>query len=399
MEKMKDLKDLLKHEVMDLYSAEEQIIEALPKMMEKATDPALKKALREHLNVTEKQKTRLDKVKSLLREKGEPAEDENKGFLSGLFGGGGHKCKGTQGLIEEGEKIMGEDMNPEVMDAAIIASAQKIEHYEICGYGTAKAFAKELGLTEVAGLLDQTLNEEYDADDLLTAMAVGRLNEEAEEADKTANRNRSRNGATRSNSNGMNNRSKTTASAPAKKSASSAKSSSTNRSTAKAAKKAALKRLLLKVVLQTEVVQKLLRKLPLKKLLLKAVRVKHLQKKVHQPLKKLQARAVQNEEGNSYYYKQPLSERAVFLCVIFSNNQIKMEDFVINVTQIEELQTIKDINALNRIFTKAKTTIVGGAAVRLIRKEYDGTSNQFDVLDTEEQLADYRKSVFKYLTS
>jgi ferritin-like metal-binding protein YciE len=183
MEKMKDLKDLLKHEVMDLYSAEEQIIEALPKMIDKAKDPALKKALREHLNVTEKQKTRLDKVQQLLREKGEAAPFEKKGFLSGLFGGGGQKCKGTQGLIEEGEKIMGEDMNAEVMDAAIIASAQKIEHYEICGYGTAKAFALELKLNNVAELLDQTLNEEYTADNLLTKMAVGRLNQEAEEAD------------------------------------------------------------------------------------------------------------------------------------------------------------------------------------------------------------------------
>ncbi len=183
MEKMKDLKDLLKHEVMDLYSAEEQIIEALPKMIDKARDPALKKALREHLNVTQKQKARLDKVQQLLREKGEELPAEKKGFLSGLFGGGGHKCKGTQGLIEEGEKIMGEDMNTEVMDAAIIASAQKIEHYEICGYGTAKAFALELKLNNVAELLDQTLNEEYSADNLLTKMAVGRLNQEAEQAD------------------------------------------------------------------------------------------------------------------------------------------------------------------------------------------------------------------------
>ncbi len=187
MEKMKDLKDLLKHEVMDLYSAEEQIIEALPKMIDKARDPALKKALREHLNVTQKQKARLDKVQQLLREKGEELPAEKKGFLSGLFGGGGHKCKGTQGLIEEGEKIMGEDMNTEVMDAAIIASAQKIEHYEICGYGTAKAFALELKLNNVAQLLNETLDEEYEADNLLTKMAVGRLNQEAELADSKKN--------------------------------------------------------------------------------------------------------------------------------------------------------------------------------------------------------------------
>jgi hypothetical protein len=114
-------------------------------------------------------------------------DGEDKGLFGRLFGGAGHKCKGTQGLIEEGEKVMGEDMNPEVMDAAIIASSQKIEHYEICGYGTAKAFALELGLTEIARLLDQTLNEEYAADNRLTAMAVGRLNQQAETADGAAN--------------------------------------------------------------------------------------------------------------------------------------------------------------------------------------------------------------------
>lgn len=186
MEKMKDLRDLLHHEVMDLASAEEQIIAALPKMIEKAGDPALKTALREHLRVTEEQKKRLDKVHGLLHG-GKAPEGEDKGLFGRLFGGASHKCKGTQGLIEEGEKVMGEDMNPEVMDAAIIASAQKIEHYEICGYGTAKAFALELGLTEVARLLDQTLNEEYEADDRLTAMAVGRLNKEAETAEAAGN--------------------------------------------------------------------------------------------------------------------------------------------------------------------------------------------------------------------
>lgn len=183
---MKDLKDLLKHEVMDLYSAEEQIIEALPKMIKKANDPALKNALQDHLTVTENQKQRLDKVQSLLREQGEETPAEKKGFLSGLFGGGAHKCKGTQGLIEEGEKVMGENMNPEVMDAAIISCAQKIEHYEICGYGTAKAFALELNLNEAAQLLDETLNEEYEADDRLTEMAVGRLNKHAEGANDAA---------------------------------------------------------------------------------------------------------------------------------------------------------------------------------------------------------------------
>jgi len=194
MEKMIDLKDLLKHEVLDLYSAEEQIIKAMPAMIEKAKDSTLKKALEEHLRITEKQKTRLDKIKQKLGE-GEKSDDngsgEGKGFFSSLFGGGSQKCKGMEGLITEGEKVMGEKMTPEVLDAAIIASAQKIEHYEICGYGTARAFARELNMGEVAELLEETLKEEYEADDRLTDLAVGRLNEEAEDA-KEPGKNRRR---------------------------------------------------------------------------------------------------------------------------------------------------------------------------------------------------------------
>ena len=174
-----NLEDLLKHEIMDLYSAEEQIIEALPKMIENANNGELKNALSNHLKVTKTQKSRLDQVKKLL---GTPDEDgEEKGFFSRLFSGS-EKCKGTEGLIEEGEKMMGEDMSPEVMDAAIIASAQKIEHYEIASYGTARAFARELNLPKVVALLEETLNEEYNSDDLLTSLAVGRLNTKAEMA-------------------------------------------------------------------------------------------------------------------------------------------------------------------------------------------------------------------------
>jgi ferritin-like metal-binding protein YciE len=202
MEKMKDLKDLLIHEVQDLYSAEEQIIEALPLMIEKAKDTKLVNALKEHLKVTEQQKTRLDEVRQLLV--GEPQDDEsrateNKGFFGGFFGinSGKQVCRGMQGLIEEGQKVMGEDMSPKVMDAAIIASAQKIEHYEICGYGTARAYARELNLGDVAERLEETLDEEYEADDLLTDLAVGGLNEEAEMGDlrRTGSRSGNRKGA------------------------------------------------------------------------------------------------------------------------------------------------------------------------------------------------------------
>ena len=182
MEKMNDLKALLEHEIHDLVSAEEQIIEAMPAMIEKAQNAGLKKALQQHLAVTEKQRTRLDKVQSLLN-KGQKNEEE-KGFLSGLFEkiGGGEKCKGMEGIITEGQKIMKADMNAEVMDAAIIACSQKIEHYEICGYGTLKAYARELNLKEVESLLEETLNEEYEADNLLTKLALGDINEMAENA-------------------------------------------------------------------------------------------------------------------------------------------------------------------------------------------------------------------------
>jgi ferritin-like metal-binding protein YciE len=189
MEKMISLNDLLKHEVMDLYSAEEQIIEALPAMIEKAKNTNLKKALQEHLKITEQQKKRLDKVQQLMDDnKGDEESqsgDEKKGFFSRLFNGsnGKEKCKGMEGLIDEGQKIMSEDISPEALDAAIIASAQKIEHYEISGYGTAKAYAGELKLNEVQNLLQETLDEEYEADDRLTELALKRINLDAEKAD------------------------------------------------------------------------------------------------------------------------------------------------------------------------------------------------------------------------
>lgn len=185
---MNDLKDLLKHEIEDLYSVEEQILEALPKMIEMASHPDLKKALNEHLKITEQHKARLDKIQKTLNA-GE--QGKKKGFLSGLFSGK-QTCKGMQGIIEEGNKIMSADISTEALDAAIIASAQKVEHYEICGYGTAKSFAKELGMEAIAKQLEQTLNEEYEADVLLTQLAEARINIEAEsgEASSSSTRNK-----------------------------------------------------------------------------------------------------------------------------------------------------------------------------------------------------------------
>jgi len=180
MEKMNDLQDLLKHEIEDLQSVEDQIIEALPKMIDKANNPDLKKALSEHLKVTEQHKVRLEKIMKNIGSGNEESNGKKKGILGGIFSGGKHVCKGMKGIIEEGEKIMGTDISPEALDAAIIASAQKVEHYEICGYGTARTFARQLGMEQIARQLEQTLNEEYAADDLLTNLAVIEVNEEAE---------------------------------------------------------------------------------------------------------------------------------------------------------------------------------------------------------------------------
>ena len=173
-----NLRNLLEHEIEDLYSAEEQIIEALPAMAESATNRELKKALKEHLRITKEQKRRLDQVKKALRK--DSGEAGDAGFLERMFGGGGTKCKGMEGLIKEGQKVLNEDMEPSVKDAAIIASSQKIEHYEISGYGTAKAYAKQLGLREIERILATTLKEEYTADKMLNALALSTVNLKAE---------------------------------------------------------------------------------------------------------------------------------------------------------------------------------------------------------------------------
>ena len=181
MNKIIDLKDLLRHEILDLYSAEEQIIDGLPAMIEKATDPKLKEALTNHLEVTKIHKDRLDKIKETIMNADDA--EENTGFFSSLFGGSNTAtCKGVEGLIKEAEKMMNQDMTSEAMDAAIIGAAQKIEHYEIAGYGTVRAYASELNLDLIKAELAKTLKEEYDADDSLTKIAVGRVNPDAEDA-------------------------------------------------------------------------------------------------------------------------------------------------------------------------------------------------------------------------
>jgi len=159
---MDSLRKLYVDELKDLYSAEKQILQALPKMVKKASNDKLKKAFEEHLRVTEKQVERLDRIFEKL---GKAAR--------------GKKCKGMEGLLEEGKEMMQEDMEPEVMDAALIAAAQRVEHYEMAGYGTVRTYAQLLGEDEQAKLLQQTLDEEGDADKLLSQLAESEINVEA----------------------------------------------------------------------------------------------------------------------------------------------------------------------------------------------------------------------------
>jgi len=177
MDKMTDLRTLLRHDVQMMCSMEDQIIEALPAMIARASNPALKEALQQHLETTRMQRSRLDQVSTMI---GSSEEDVTRysGVLANLMGG--VKCKGMEGLIDEGQKIMAENLSDEVMDAAIIGGCQKIEHFEIAAYGTARTYAEQLGLIDAAQLLQQTLMEEHDTDDRLTALATADVNIKAE---------------------------------------------------------------------------------------------------------------------------------------------------------------------------------------------------------------------------
>src|SRR5687768_16682961 len=163
---MNSLQDLFIHDLKDLYSAETQLTKALPKMAKAASDPNLKEAFQTHLAETEQHVARLEQ---LLEELDESPK--------------GKKCKAMEGLIEEGKEIMEEDAEPEVLDAGLIGAAQKVEHYEIAGYGTARTYAEMLGNDAAARLLQQTLDEEGKTDKLLTELAVSCINVEAERGD------------------------------------------------------------------------------------------------------------------------------------------------------------------------------------------------------------------------
>ena len=161
-----NLQDLYVEQLRDLYSAETQILQALPKMISKTSHPDLKSALQEHRKITEKQVERLDTIFSELGERA-----------------GGHKCKGMEGLLEEGEEALKDFKDADVLDAAIIASAQRVEHYEMAGYGTVRSMANMLGFDKQADLLQETLNEEGEADHKLTGLAERVVNIDALKAD------------------------------------------------------------------------------------------------------------------------------------------------------------------------------------------------------------------------
>jgi ferritin-like metal-binding protein YciE len=165
---LKSLDDLLVHELQDIYNAEGQITKALPKMIKAASNPELRAAFEEHLQQTEGQIERLDRVFELL---GVPAK--------------GKKCEGMAGLIAEGQKVMEENASPDVMDAALIAAAQKVEHYEIASYGCVATYAELLGYDQVHELLGETLDEEERTDERLSDLAESVINvEAADESDE-----------------------------------------------------------------------------------------------------------------------------------------------------------------------------------------------------------------------
>ena len=160
---IESLNDLFLHELKDIYDAEKRLLKALPKMAKAATSEDLSAAFSEHRDQTETQVERLERIFEILEK---PAR--------------GKKCMGMEGLLEEGSSLMEEDAQPAVLDAGLIAAAQKVEHYEIASYGTLATYAKILGLDEVAELLDETLEEEKETDEKLTQLA-SQINFEAEE--------------------------------------------------------------------------------------------------------------------------------------------------------------------------------------------------------------------------
>jgi ferritin-like metal-binding protein YciE len=163
---LENLRDLYVDKLKDLYSAENQIIKALPRMIKGATSTELQQALQAHLTVTQTQAQRLEEITANLGERAK-----------------GKKCAGMEGLLEEGKELFKEKIEPDVLDAGIISAAQSVEHYEIAGYGTAVSWARLLGHEAAADLLQQSLEEEKEADQSLTTLAENWVNEMAADED------------------------------------------------------------------------------------------------------------------------------------------------------------------------------------------------------------------------
>jgi ferritin-like metal-binding protein YciE len=159
------LHDAFLDELRDAYDAEKQVLKALPKMARAATSPDLRSAFESHLEETRGQVNRLEQVFASLDERVR-----------------GKHCEGVAGIIEEGKGVMEEEFDEMTMDAALIASAQRVEHYEMAAYGTLVAWAKAMGHTEAVGLLEEILEEEKAADQKLTAIAEGGINQQAADA-------------------------------------------------------------------------------------------------------------------------------------------------------------------------------------------------------------------------
>jgi ferritin-like metal-binding protein YciE len=157
------LKDLYINEIKDLYSAEKQLVKALPKLAKAAKDPQLQQAFRTHLKETAEHAARLEQI---CKDLGVSPR--------------GKKCVGMEGLIEEGSELIKEEPDADVLDAGLISKAQHVEHYEIAGYGTVRTYARQLGYENHAELLQQTLDEEGRTDHLLTELAESGINVEAE---------------------------------------------------------------------------------------------------------------------------------------------------------------------------------------------------------------------------
>ena len=162
---IKTLDDLFVHTLQDVYYAEQKITKALPKMMEKVTDPQLKQAFQTHLGETKDQIKRLEQVFQMHGESPKAVT-----------------CPAIDGILAEADEIMGDAKDPEVLDAAALAAAQAVEHYEISRYGTLRTWAEELGLDEAATLLQETLDEEEATDEALSELARSVVNQQAEAA-------------------------------------------------------------------------------------------------------------------------------------------------------------------------------------------------------------------------